>query len=177
MAHEPLIFLPLEDVIRRYGDMVYRLAMASMRHPSDADDIFQDVFLRYAEKAPAFNDEEHRKAWLIRVTVNRCKSFYRSNWFRRTAPLDEAVHAVQDAPAEPALAEAMQRLPQRYRTLLFLYYFENYGSAEIAAMTGQHASTVRSLLTRARKALAKQLEGESDDETSIQPPVQSHSCR
>lgn len=174
MAHAPLIFLPLEEVIQRYGDMVYRLAMASMRHPTDADDVFQDVFLRYAEKAPAFNDEEHRKAWLIRVTVNRCRSFYRSNWFRRIAPLEEAVHAAQEAPAEPALAEALQRLPQRYRTVLFLYYFENYDSAEIAAMTGQHASTVRSLLTRARKALAKQLEGDGSYEGQIQAPVQHH---
>ena len=64
----------LEDVFERYGNMVYRLAFAYARSKADADDIFQEVFLRYYRRAPAFQSEEHRKAWLLRVTINRAKS-------------------------------------------------------------------------------------------------------
>lgn len=145
--------LTLEQVIRTYADMVYRLAYAYMRNPADADDVFQDVFLKYAEKGPSFADEDHRKAWLIRVTVNRCRSHYRSNWWKRLVPLEEAHHAAQPAPEDPLLEEALDKLPARYRTVIHLYYFENYDTHEIAALTGQRASTVRSQLTRARQML------------------------
>ncbi len=153
----------LEQVIRTYADTVYRLAYAHMRNPSDADDVFQDVFLKYAEKAPSFVSEEHRKAWLIRVTINRCRSHYRSSWWRKIVPLTDAEQHALPGPAEPQLDEALAKLPARYRSLLHLYYFENYDCGEIAEFTGQSASTVRSSLTRARRALGKLLEGEEND--------------
>lgn len=152
----------MEQVIRTYADTVYRLAYAHMRNPADADDVFQDVFLRYAEKAPAFASEEHRKAWLIRVTVNRCRSHYRSNWWKRIAPLDEARAAASPAPADPELDEALSRLPAKYRTVIHLHYFENCDTSEIAALTGQRPSTVRAQLTRARQMLGELLKGEND---------------
>ena len=136
----------LESVVRRYADMVYRLALAQTRSPADADDIFQDVFLRYAERSPDFRSEEHRKAWLLRVTVNRCRTHFRSPWFRRMAPLDEAVAS----------------LPARYRAVVHLHYFEALSTEEIAAATGQRASTVRSQLTRARAILRDMLKGGID---------------
>lgn len=151
----------LESVVRRYADMVYRLALAQTRSPADADDIFQDVFLRYAEKAPDFRDEEHRKAWLLRVTVNRCHSHFRSPWFRRTAPLDEAAHAATVPQAE-TVDEAVASLPARYRAVVHLHYFEDLSTEEIAAATGQRASTVRSQLTRARAMLRDMLKGGID---------------
>lgn len=152
-----------ERVIRTYADMVYRLAYAHLRNPADADDVFQDVFLKYAEKAPAFASEEHRRAWLIRVTVNRCRSLYRSNWWKRLVPLEEAVTAAVPAPADPELDEALAKLPAKYRTVIHLHYFENYGASEIAALTGQRASSVRAQLTRARRLLEEILKGENDD--------------
>ncbi|MBR3764081.1 MAG: sigma-70 family RNA polymerase sigma factor [Clostridia bacterium] len=152
----------LESVIRRYADMVYRLAMARLANPADAEDIFQDVFLRYAEKAPAFRDEEHRKAWLLRVTVNCCKSHFRSPWFRQTASLEEAVHTAAGEPEQSPLTEALATLPGKYRIVLHLHYFEDLSTQEIAAATGQRASTVRSQLTRARGLLRKMLKGEMD---------------
>lgn len=154
--------LTLEQAIRTYADMVYRLAFAHMRNPSDADDVFQDVFLKLAEKSPDFSSEEHCRAWLIRVTVNRCRSHYRSSWWKRIAPLEDAVHADNPAPEDPLLDEALDKLPPRYRTVLHLHYFENYDTREIAALTGQRASTVRSQLTRARQMLAEHLKGEAD---------------
>lgn len=152
----------LEQVIRAYADMVYRLAYASMRNPTDADDVFQDVFLKYAEKSPSFASEEHRRAWLIRVTVNRCRSHFRSNWWKRIAPLDEATQAAAPAPADPELNDALSKLPAKYRTVIHLHYFENYDTSEIAELTGQRPSTVRAQLTRARQMLGEMLKGEND---------------
>ena len=146
-----------ERVIRTYADMVYRLAYAHLRNPADADDVFQDVFLKYAEKSPAFASEEHRRAWLIRVTLNRCRSHYRSNWWKRLVPLDEAAQAAASAPADPELDEALSRLPAKYRTVIHLHYFENYDTSEIADLTGQRPSTVRAQLTRARQMLGSLL--------------------
>lgn len=152
----------LEQVIHSHADMVYRLAYAYMHNPTNADDVFQDVFLKYAEKAPAFTSDEHRKAWLIRVTINRCRSYYRSNWWKRIVPLDEAGSAAAPAPADPELDEALSRLPAKYRTVIHLHYFENYATSEIAALTGQRDATIRSQLTRGRKMLEALLKGESD---------------
>ena len=150
----------LEQVIHRYADTVYRLAYAHMRNPADADDVFQDVFLKYAEKAPTFASEEHRKAWLIRVTINRCRSHYRSGWWKRIVPLEEAAHAtVPDIP-DPELDDALGKLPAKYRDVIHLHYFENYGTAEIAALTGQKPSTVRAQLTRGRQMLEALLKGD-----------------
>lgn len=147
----------LERVIRTYADMVYRLAYAHLRTPADADDVFQDVFLKYAEKSPAFASEEHRRAWLIRVTLNRCRSHYRSNWWKRIVPLDEAAQAAAPVPADPELDEALSRLPAKYRIVIHLHYFENCDTSEIAGLTGQRPSTVRAQLTRARQMLGSLL--------------------
>lgn len=147
----------LEQVIHAYADMVYRLAYAHMRNPADADDVFQDVFLKYAEKSSDFASEEHRRAWLIRVTLNRCRSHYRSNWWKRLVPLDEARNAATPAPADPALDEALAKLPAKYRTIIHLHYYENYDTSEIADLTGQRPSTVRAQLTRARQMLGSLL--------------------
>ena len=154
--------MELEQVIRRYADTVYRLALAQMHNPADADDVFQDVFLRYAEKAPAFASEEHRKAWLIRVTLNRCRSHYRSHWWKRILPLDAAAHASVLDEYDPALADALAQLPPKYRAVIHLHYFENYDTGEIAALIRQQPSTVRSQLTRARQMLKDRLKGAYD---------------
>ena len=153
----------LEQDVRRYADMVYRLALAQMRNPADAEDVFQDVFLRYAEKAPDFCEEEHRKAWLLRVTVNRCHSHFRTAWFRRSVPLEAAANAAAPSPEDNLLSDVLARLPAKYRIVVHLHYYENLSTEEVAAVTGQRASTVRSQLTRARALLRDMLKGGFDD--------------
>lgn len=155
--------LTLEEVIRLYGDMVYRMAYAVMRNPSDADDVFQDVFLRYAQKAPAFRSEEHRKAWLLRVTINRCRSHFRSPWYRRTAPMEAAAGVAFSQPREQSLDWALRQLPPRYRTVIHLHYYENFSTQEIAELTAQQPSTVRAQLTRGRRMLEAILRKGEDD--------------
>lgn len=147
----------MEEAIRRHGTAVYRLARACMRNPHDADDVFQDVFLRYAEKAPAFRDDDHRRAWLLRVTINRCRSLYRSAWWKHIVPLEHAGAIPTPPPEDPALAEALDRLPVKYRTVIHLSCHEHMDAQEIAALLGVKPVSVRSQLSRARTMLAELL--------------------
>ena len=121
-----------EAVIRRYSDMVYRLAFARTGNRSDAEDLYQEVFLRYLTKAPAFTSEDHRKAWLLRVAVNCANRFHTAPWRRRTEPLSEALSV--PAPEGEDLWEELRRLPERDRTVLHLYYYEDMTTEEIAKL-------------------------------------------
>ncbi len=153
----------VETVIHQYADMVYRMAYAWMRSKADAEDVFQDVFLSYAQKHPVFQDEGHRRAWLLRVTVNRCKSLHRSAWRRHRASLEEARTAAVPAPEFDDLHQALSRLPARYRAVIHLYYFENYSTQEIAALLHLPHGTVRTQMTRARRLLGDMLQGDEPD--------------
>ncbi len=141
----------LRQVMERYGDMVYRLALAQTHSSHDADDVFQEVFLRYLRAAPAFREEEHRKAWLLRVTVNCCKKLHGSFWRRHTVALSEALPAQN--PEEGELLGLLEGLPPKYRAVLHLYYYEGYATEEIAAILGRSPGTVRSQLSRGRALL------------------------
>ena len=144
-----------EAVIRRYSDMVYRLAFARTGNRSDAEDLYQEVFLRYLTKAPAFTSEDHRKAWLLRVAVNCANRFHTAPWRKRTEPLSEALSV--PAPEGEDLWEEMRRLPEKDRTVLHLYYYEDMTTEEIAQMLDRNPATVRSQLLRARAKLKKLL--------------------
>ena len=141
----------LRQVMERYGDMVYRLALAQTHSGHDADDVFQEVFLRYLRAAPVFREEEHRKAWLLRVTVNCCKKLHGSFWRRHMVALSEALPAQN--PEEGELLGLLEGLPQKYRAVLHLYYYEGYATEEIAAILGRSPGTVRSQLSRGRALL------------------------
>ncbi|MBM6887731.1 RNA polymerase sigma factor [Pseudoflavonifractor phocaeensis] len=141
----------LRQVMERYGDMVYRLALAQTHSSHDADDVFQEVFLRYLRAAPAFREEEHRKAWLLRVTVNCCKKLHGSFWRRHTVALSETLPAQN--PEEGELLGLLEGLPPKYRAVLHLYYYEGYATEEIAAILGRSPGTVRSQLSRGRALL------------------------
>ena len=147
-----------EEAVRRYADMVYRLAFARMGNTSDAEDVFQEVFLRYLTSAPDFASEEHRKAWLLKVTVNCAKKLHTAPWRRRTEPLDETVAAPSREDTD--LWEQLRRLPERYRTVLHLYYYEGLSTRETAALLGCRDATVRSQLTRARQKLRELMKEE-----------------
>ncbi|MBQ2953964.1 MAG: sigma-70 family RNA polymerase sigma factor [Clostridia bacterium] len=133
-----------------------------MRNPHDADDVFQDVFLRYAERAPAFRDDNHRRAWLLRVTINRCRSLQRSAWFRRIVPLEHAGSVSSPPPADPALSQALDSLPAKYRTVVHLSCYEHMDAQEIAELLGVKAVSVRSQLSRARAMLRELLKEEDE---------------
>lgn len=142
---------PADMVIRHYADMVYRLAFARSGSRYDAEEIFQEVFLRYVKKKPVFWEEEHRKAWFLRVTVNCCKKLQNSAWRRRTQELDENI--VFETQEEINLYRELQRLPAKYREVIHLFYYEDMTLEEISRMLKRKNSTVRTQLTRARAML------------------------
>lgn len=141
----------VENVIRYYADMVYRLAFARAGTKYDADDIFQEVFLRYVKKRPAFTSEEHRKAWLLRVTVNCSNKFWNSFWKKKVQGLSEDLVFQEQESME--LYEELQKLPPKYREVIHLFYYENMPLEEISRVLNRKNSTVRTQLTRARAML------------------------
>lgn len=147
----PLIDASAEVVIGYYSDMVYRLAFARTGTRCDADEIYQEVFLRYIKKAPVFHDEEHRKAWLIRVTVNCSKTLLRSTWRRKTQPLEEGMVFTETEDIE--LYHELQQLPPKYREVIHLFYYEDLSVREMGLILHRKESTVRTQLTRARAML------------------------
>jgi RNA polymerase sigma-70 factor (ECF subfamily) len=147
-----------EAVIKNYADTVYKLAFSLVRTKSDAEDIFQEVFLRYVKKSTVFENEEHRKAWLLRVTINCAKKHWSSAWVRRTKPLDD--NSIFSLPEETGLDDALRKLPQKYRSVIHLFYYERYSVEQISTILHVKQSTVRTQLTRARAQLHEMLKGE-----------------
>lgn len=145
----------VEQIIQKYADMVYRLACAQAQNRSDAEDIFQEVFLRYLRSAPEFASEEHRRAWLIRVTINCAKKLRASAFVRHTVPLDAELPF--ETEESLALYAELRRLPAADRAVLHLFYYEDQRVQEIARLLHKKESTVRSRLTRARQRLKKLL--------------------
>ncbi len=145
--------------VERWGDMVWRLALVRTANVSDAEDVFQEVFLRYFRHEDRLESDEHRKAWLIRCTVNRAKSLHASPWRRRTVPLETAAQiGVEDEYRE--VYSAVLSLPAKYRAVIHLFYFEGLTTAEIAGHLGVAEGTVRSQLSRGRALLREALKEE-----------------
>ena len=147
----------LEEAMERYQTMVFRLAYSYTRSRSDAQDMCQEVFLRYYSRRPIFASEEHRRAWLLRVTVNRCKSLLGSWWHRRTVPLDDRIPMPE--PEYQWLDEALRQLPEKDRLVIHLFYYEDCSTREIARLMRTSEGAVRTRLTRARQHLGEILKG------------------
>ncbi|MBU3806658.1 MAG: sigma-70 family RNA polymerase sigma factor [Candidatus Fournierella pullistercoris] len=152
---------PLEpqQLVEEYSDMVLRAALSLVKHLQDAEDIAQEVFLTLMRKPPVFESREHQKAWLLRCTINRCKSLFRSSWHRTTAPLEEHL-TVPFTPEENQVLDAVRQLPMKYRQVIYLHYIEGYSTAEIASLLHRPQNTVLSQLSRGRSLLKDALKGE-----------------
>ena len=153
----------LDALFETYGDMVYRLALVRTRSIADAEDVVQEVFLRCLKNNPVFQSAEHQKAWLIKVTVNCSKSLL-GNAFRRHSVPEDAMGELQteDETPDSTVYDAVMKLPEKYRTAIHLYYYEDYSVKEIAAAMRSSESTVKSWLHRARGMLKEMLGGEYD---------------
>ena len=144
------------QVVERWGDMVYRLALARTASVPDAEDVFQEVFLRYFRHEERFHNDEYRKAWLIRCTVNRCKSLLASPCRRRIVPLETAEEVgVEDDYRE--VYSAVLTLPRKYRAVIHLHYFEGLSVAEMAQTLDMPEGTIKSQLSRGRALLRDML--------------------
>lgn len=153
----------LDSLFVTYGDMIYRLALVRTRSAADAEDVVQEVFLRCLRSNPFFENAEHQKAWLIKVTLNCSKSILGSAFRRHSVPEDAAgelsTHAEEP---DSTVYDAVMQLPEKYRTAIHLYYYESYSVKEIASIMRTTESTVKSWLHRARGMLKETLGGEYD---------------
>lgn len=149
-------------LVRRYIDTVFRVALNYLHSPADAEDITQIVFEKLLRENKFFENEEHIRAWLIRVAVNECKKLLRSPW-RKVEPLEDYLTAVAfDNPAHSDLYRAVMELPKKYRMAIYLHYYEGYSTQEIASLLRIPKNTVCSHLKRGRELLKLQLQ-EADD--------------
>lgn len=147
--------------IELYADTVRRICMLHLKSDSDTEDIFQTVFLKYVLYSGAFENEEHEKAWLIRVTLNVCKDFMKSFFRSRTVPLDEIEELTADVPEDHSdVLEAVLSLPVKYKTVVYLYFYEQYSAVEISKLLEKNVNTVYTLLARAKTMLKERLGGE-----------------
>ena len=165
----------IRQAMAAWGGSVWRLALAQTGSKEDAEDVYQDVFLRLAQSATEFSGQEHLKAWLLRVAVNRCHDVARLRSRRPSVPLDSMPFEPVDAgPLSPdevrALWEAVGELSESKRIVIHLYYQEGYSGKEIAEVLGIEPSTVRTRLQRARAQLRTSLGGVDYDQCE---PVQS----
>jgi RNA polymerase sigma-70 factor (ECF subfamily) len=126
-----------------------------LKNKQDAEDVFQDVFLKYLDKRPDFADEGHERAWFLRVTINLCKSFWRGPWQKTVALGEREPAARTDSGIE--LLDAVFRLSPKLRAVVHLYYYEGYSTREVAQMLGIRETAVQTRLAGARKKLAQTL--------------------
>lgn len=149
----------IDEIVDKYADMVYRIALTQMKNVHDAQDIFQEVFLRLVKNIDSIQNEEHLKSWLIRVTLNCSKTNLMSAWRKHTQPLEEEQNEIVFETKEQSdLYEHIQKLPKKYRTVLYLFYYEELSIKEISQITEQKETTVKSQLSRARGMLKNELE-------------------
>ena len=151
----------LDALFELYGDMIYRLALVRTKSVADAEDIVQEVFLRCLKNNPVFQSAEHQKAWLIKVTLNCSKTLLGSAFRRHSVPEDAMGElSSEDETPDSTVYDAVLKLPEKYRTAIHLYYYEDYSVREIATVMRTTESTVKSWLHRARGMLKEMLGGD-----------------
>ena len=150
--------------IERHADTVRRLCMIHLKNYADTEDIFQTVFLKYVLSSVSFENEEHERAWFIRVTINACKDllkiFFRSHTVSMEEVLEQPAEIEQD---HREVLEAVLSLPARYRDVVYLYYYEEYTAPQIGRILGKNVNTIYTLLNRAKKILREKLGGDEDE--------------
>ena len=151
------------DAIERYSDTVLRLCTVYLKNGSDAEDVFQTVFLKYALHDGPFQNPEHEQAWLIRVTVNACKDLLKSFFRSRTVSLEDLKDYAPEATQEQyAVMEAVRSLPKQYRDVIYLHYYEGYTAPEIAGILKRNPNTVYTHLHKGKQLLKELLGGVLD---------------
>ncbi len=147
--------------VEKYADTVFRICILHLKNKSDAEDIFQEVFLKFALNDKKFENANHEKAWIIRVTINACKDLIKSFFRNRTISIDELISVADEEKEDLSyVLEAVLKLPVKYRDAIYLHYYEGYSALEIGEILGKNETTVYSILSRGRSMLKESLEGD-----------------
>lgn len=166
----------LQQTIETYFSTLYKIAFLQTKNTEDAEDIVQEVFFRYMKSGVVFESREHERAWFIKVTLNCCRKLWHSAWFRHRTALpnveelegvslgEETEERYLKGERNRELLKAVWELPDKYREVLHLFYYEELSVKEIAEIVGKQESTITSRLTRGRNILKKKLQEEYDFE-------------
>ena len=150
--------LTVEDAFQKYGDRVFSAAFSICRNREDADDVVQDTFLKYHIKNLQYMDETHLKAWLLRVAINRAKDITAAFWRRNRVSWEAYMEELEfTQPEDRSLFRAVMALPEKYRLVLHLYYYEECSIREIASLLHTGEGTIKSRLSRGRTLLKTML--------------------
>lgn len=153
----------IAEIYSRHIKTVYRVCFAYMKDPADAEDAVQDTFFKLIRSGPAFDGEEHEKAWLIRTASNVCKNVLRHWWRRRESIEDCPTLPGSDEPEIDDVFQAVMALPDKYKAVVYLHYYEGYSGAEIAGILKKPQSTIRNHLHEARAILKERLGDDFDE--------------
>ena len=154
-----------ETVYNQYADMMYRIALSHMTRREDAEDVVHDVFIKYMQASPSFSDDDHERAWLIRVTVNRCRDLLRRRSIRAYVNLDE-IGEIPDEEAQyegSGIIASVSALPDKYKSVIILHYLEGYSVEKCAAILELSESAIKMRLSRGRQLLKNLIEKENSD--------------
>ena len=155
----------IAEIYKRHVKIVYGICYSFMKNRVDTDDAVSDTFIKMIKAAPFFESEEHEKAWLIRTATNVCKNLLK-HWQRRLGNLEDYADSLQTQssfePSDTLLA--ISHLPPKYRTVVYLFYYEGYTSDQCSKILRKPHSTIRYFLQEAREALKQTLGGDFDEE-------------
>jgi len=148
-------------VIENYADMVRRICFVHLKNRHDTEDVFQNVYMKYLLYEGSFKSAEHEKAWFVRVTINACNDWLSALSRRKWVPLDALSEesAILDNPSKEIL-DTVLKLPEKYRDVIYLFYYEEYSAVEIAKILGKKENTIYTWLSRAKDILREKLGGE-----------------
>ena len=144
-------------ILDKYSKTLINIAFSYMKNTAEAEDIVQEVYISLMRRGSGFESDEHEKAWLIRVTINKCKNRLKSAWYHKSVPLDEEISYLPEEESE-VLSEVLS-LPAKYRSVIHLFYYENYSIQEISEILRKSTGTIGTWLSRGRKLLKTKLEG------------------
>ena len=157
--------MTVEELVKEYSNMLFKICLVMVGNEWDAQDVIQDVFCRYIERAPIFGNKEHEKAWLIKVTVNRCRDVHRLSLRHPQTTLEE-VTAYCELPEQSEVLAALVKLPKSLKSVVYLHYIEGYKLTEITNILGISLSAVKKRLQRGRDVLKLTLTDSEIEESS-----------
>lgn len=154
--------MSVEEAVERFSTDVFRMAYARTNNKTDAEDITQETFIKYMKETKPFEDENHVKAWLLRVTINQSINLVTSAWYRKSTAMEEADAIAKELEEKSDVYDAVMKLPEKYRVVVHLYYYEGYSVQEISSILKIKDSTIKSQLKRARAKLKEMLKEDID---------------
>lgn len=167
----------IEHILNTYGDMIYRMAYTQVKSKTLADDIYQDVCVKILKQKRKIEPEEHLKAWLLRTTINCCKDYWKSAWVQKIAWNTDSRENLKIAKTgymeseTGFVTECVLKLPEKYRTVIHLYYYEGYSQKEIAELLGKKENTIASQLARGKTLLKIELEEDKEGHYGIEGAI------